>query len=356
MNSSHRSPISVDAFSDVLRHWNPPEWRAGLVDLSAPWGIQVSGKLAGFYLVLAGQCVLTQSSSGNQKPLCKGQAVLWSQGSGHHLQDAAESHVSSYSDILDLRGQGRPTQRGCEEMGLAPSGNGEDPGKSAVAKMPVPILSQPRRGEPMVRLIYGHFSTALPGVQTLTAGIEPLVCFDTESCPAFRNLDSFVQSVLDEQAARKPGWEAVVDHLVLIVFFQVLRAFVREAGAARDADPGSFTAALRASLDDTVAPALSLMHRYPDRPWSVVELAHRANVSKSSFSEHFRQVLGKPPLQYLTEYRVRVACQLLRDTELGVKEISARVGYRSVSSFSNVFKRWTGQAPAAFRRINQQQH
>jgi AraC-like DNA-binding protein len=72
--------------------------------------------------------------------------------------------------------------------------------------------------------------------------------------------------------------------------------------------------------------------------------------AKSAFSERFREVVGKPPLQYLTEYRIRKACQLLRDTRLGVKEISSQVGYDSASSFSNAFKRWMGKSPGAFRR------
>jgi AraC-like DNA-binding protein len=93
-----------------------------------------------------------------------------------------------------------------------------------------------------------------------------------------------------------------------------------------------------------------VIHSRPEAAWTVTSLAEQVNMSKSAFSERFREVVGKPPLHYLTEYRLRKACQLLSETRLGVKEISSQVGYDSVSSFSTAFKRWIGNSPSAFHR------
>jgi H+/Cl- antiporter ClcA len=67
--------------------------------------------------------------------------------------------------------------------------------------------------------------------------------------------------------------------------------------------------------------------------------------------EGFRALLGRPPIRYLTEWRLNLASGLLRTTTLGVAEIGAKVGYTSEEAFSRAFKRSLGQAPAHWRAI-----
>lgn len=108
--------------------------------------------------------------------------------------------------------------------------------------------------------------------------------------------------------------------------------------------------AMESILDPGLAPVLSLIHQQPENPWTVASLADHAHMSRSSFSETFTRVLGVPPLQYLRRYRMEVARRLLEDSSLGLKQIAARTGYRSVSAFSVAFKRATGVAPRDYRQ------
>ena len=79
------------------------------------------------------------------------------------------------------------------------------------------------------------------------------------------------------------------------------------------------------------------------------ELASGAAVSRSLLDERFRQVLGRSPIRYLTEWRMHLAEELLATTELGVVPIAHRVGYDSEEGFSRAFKRGHGLSPSHWR-------
>jgi transcriptional regulator GlxA family with amidase domain len=107
---------------------------------------------------------------------------------------------------------------------------------------------------------------------------------------------------------------------------------------------------LVALRDPVLAPVLALMHGKPEQQWSVGALARRTAVSRSVLDERFREVLGQPPIRYLTQWRMHLAENLLRTTDLTVYDISRRVGYQSDEAFSRAFKRERGQSPAHWRR------
>src|SRR5437588_8340304 len=105
-------------------------------------------------------------------------------------------------------------------------------------------------------------------------------------------------------------------------------------------------AALR---DPVLAPALSLLHRSPERKWTVAELAAGAAASRSLLDERFRQVLGRSPIRYLTEWRMHLAEDLLATTDVGVAVVARRVGYDAEEAFSRAFKRAHGESPSVWR-------
>lgn len=106
---------------------------------------------------------------------------------------------------------------------------------------------------------------------------------------------------------------------------------------------------LGALRDPVLAPALAAMHTAPERKWTLLELAHAAQVSISLLDERFRSVLGLAPIRYLTGWRMHCAADLLRSTDLGVAAVARRVGYESEEAFSRAFKRETGVAPSNWR-------
>ena len=75
-------------------------------------------------------------------------------------------------------------------------------------------------------------------------------------------------------------------------------------------------------------------------------------MSRSALAGRFKELLGMPPMQYITRLRLQEALHLLGDTDGSVAEIAHRVGYESEAAFNRAFKRYVGQPPAAWRKNN----
>jgi AraC-like DNA-binding protein len=134
------------------------------------------------------------------------------------------------------------------------------------------------------------------------------------------------------------------------MFYQSLRAYIN----GTDREPEQQGEAVQSVVSDpAIGLVVGLLHNQPGDPWTVASLARWTNMSRSAFSERFRDVIGQPPLHYLTEVRMARACHMLTNTELSVKQIAALVGYESPSSFTNAFKRWNGTSPANYRTASQ---
>ena len=127
-----------------------------------------------------------------------------------------------------------------------------------------------------------------------------------------------------------------------LLLVEVLKLHLASAPAAER----GWMAAIR---DPVLAPALAAIHASPERKWSVAGLAREANVSISLLDERFRLVLGLAPIRYLTGWRMHVAEDLLRSSDLSVAVVARRVGYDAEEAFSRAFKRTHGQAPSVWR-------
>lgn len=97
--------------------------------------------------------------------------------------------------------------------------------------------------------------------------------------------------------------------------------------------------------------AVEGMHRSPAAPWTVETLARVAGMSRATFARRFNDVVGEPPLSYLTAWRMIVAAKLLRERDASVAQVAKDVGYDSAFAFSRAFKRHSGSAPSISRRI-----
>jgi transcriptional regulator GlxA family with amidase domain len=156
-----------------------------------------------------------------------------------------------------------------------------------------------------------------------------------------RWVDASIQYAIDVTTEGKHT-EVPSTRLSESVVIEILRTHL--AGAP-SSDHG-WIAALR---DPVLAPALAQLHAHPERKWTVNDLASSASVSRSLLDERFRRVLGRPPIRYLTDWRLHLARGLLANTQLTVAQIARRVGYDSVEAFSRAFKRAYGRAPSASR-------
>lgn len=157
--------------------------------------------------------------------------------------------------------------------------------------------------------------------------------------PARNWFDASITYALDETSSHSPIRWTKLPELLLI---ELLRLHLANAPASQ----GGWLAGLR---DPVLAPAMKAIHAAPERKWTVADLAAEASVSRSLLDGRFRDVLGLPPMRYVNEWRMRVAQDLLANTEATAGTIARRVGYESEEAFSRAFKRARGQSPSLWR-------
>lgn len=142
----------------------------------------------------------------------------------------------------------------------------------------------------------------------------------------------------DEIVKDQPGQEAVLDRLLDLLLIAVLRAWF----ARPDADaPGWY----RAYGDPVVGPALRMIHHNPAHHWTVASLAEATNVSRATLARRFNDLVGEPPMTFLTSWRIALAADLLREPEATVGTVAHQVGYGSPFALSIAFKRLRGISP-----------
>ncbi|MEU1201540.1 AraC family transcriptional regulator [Streptomyces sp. NPDC005813] len=146
-----------------------------------------------------------------------------------------------------------------------------------------------------------------------------------------------------EIADPSAGSRAMASRLLDLLFIKALRAWSAADGAG--GSPGWLTAA----LDRSLGPALWAMHRRPEQPWSVEELADLASMSRAAFAARFTRLVGDPPARYLARLRLARAADRLATTTEAVGSIGRTVGYDSEAAFSRAFTREYGAAPRVWR-------
>ncbi|XVS64943.1 AraC family transcriptional regulator [Actinosynnema sp. CA-299493] len=138
------------------------------------------------------------------------------------------------------------------------------------------------------------------------------------------------------------GSDALVPALLDALLLYLLRTWF-----SGSAEVTGWAAALN---DPVTATALHHIHRDPAHPWTVAALAATAGLSRAPFAKRFTALVGRPPLTYLTWWRMTTAARLLRDTDAPLSRIAGQVGYTSEFAFAAAFKRAHGTAPGRYRR------
>ena len=156
-------------------------------------------------------------------------------------------------------------------------------------------------------------------------------------------MEATIQAVLAEALNWRSGTETVLTRLSEVLFIQALRAYFARL-------PEGEANWFRAALDPQIGTALTAIHQNPAHEWQVAALAAESAMSRSAFAARFTQLVGEPPLQHVTRWRIHKAARLLCEKNYSVAQVAAHSGYQSEAAFSKVFKQWTGQSPTAYRR------
>ena len=300
----------MDVLTDALAALRTNRPESSLVQVSAPWGLRFSPvKGAGFHVVLQGSCWLLPPD-GDPIALGPGDVVFLHEGRGHGL---ADSPTASLDDF-------RP------DSFAPPDPGGADAGVTRLLCGAYGLDQS--RPHPLLR--------DLPSVVHLPARVG--------RHPSLRATIDLLGSELERP---RPGSDAVVPALVDVLLLYILRSWYdeRDAEHRRTGWAGAFT-------DPGISAALDAIHADPRHPWTLEALAGRAGMSRAVFARRFNSLVGEPPLTYLTQWRMRLAARLLRETKLSLAAVGEQVGYTSAFAFAKAFKRELGTAPGTYRAQN----
>ncbi|GAA3576551.1 AraC family transcriptional regulator [Amycolatopsis ultiminotia] len=157
--------------------------------------------------------------------------------------------------------------------------------------------------------------------------------------PAAGSAVPSAEAMAEEVTRTGPGQMLVLERLLDLILVSALRGWFDEAPDW-----------CRGMDDPWTGTALRLMYDSPAYPWTVAELAAKTGVSRAAFARRFTALVGEPPMTHLTGWRIALAAELLRDTDLTVDAIARRVGYSGAFALSVAFKRVRGSRPSDHRR------
>jgi len=189
-------------------------------------------------------------------------------------------------------------------------------------------------------IVCGSLSFDRASLKPITQLLPSFILIKTEQARALA-LHNTMQALASEMAEQTPGSEVVATRLAEVLFIQLLRAHIAS-------EPERDKGWLRAIFDPQIGTALNAIHDSLRTQWTVESLAEAAGMSRSGFAVHFKELLGQTPLEYVTEWRMQKAMQLLRQRDTKLIEIARSVGYESGTAFSKAFRRVVGANPGEY--------
>lgn len=218
--------------------------------------------------------------------------------------------------------------------------------KDLTPSLVAPTTEETRHGDASqpatMRLLGGYFRFDPANAQLLVRLLPAIVHIASGEAGAAR-LRRIVELVAEEAVAARPGRDLILERLVEVLLVEALR--YRSATAEKQE-----RGLLAGLADPGLARPLRAIHADVSRRWTVEELARAAGMSRAVFAEKFARKVGLPPMQYLLEWRMAVAKDLLRRDRPALADLAESVGYQSASAFSTAFTRHVGCPPSEFAR------
>jgi AraC-like DNA-binding protein len=280
-------------------------------DAAAPLLEPGAERVVIFHLITEGECHV---EIGDEPPvhLTAGDVVVFPQGHAHRM---------------------------CSQPGVPPATG---------ARLDEVLSRRPRQliyggGGPATRLVCGYLACDRRLAEMLLAGLPVLLRVNVRGSSAGMWLEASVRYALAEARSPRPGGAGVLAKLAEVLFIEVLRLYVNQQSEGR-------IGWLAAVGDRIVGAALNQLHARPAHTWTLDELAREAHTSRSVLAERFQYLVGSSPMQYLTQWRMLLAANLLTRSNAPLARIAEDVGYQTDTAFSRAFRREFGSPPATWRR------
>ena len=299
----------MDPLSDVLSLLRPKSAISAGLDAGGEWSIRFpSHEGIKFNAVMRGACWVQVEGKAEPQLIRAGDCFLLTRGRPFFLATGLGMSSIDSSVIYDRAVNGIATCNGGDDFSL----------------------------------IGGRFTFESDHADLLSSALPPIVHVHDASSQA-----AVLRWALDQLAIEvrvsQPGQAFMADYLAQIMLLQVLRLWLATGS-------GKSAGWLGALSEPRLARAIGAMHAEPSRRWTLASLADHAGMSRTTFAERFRKVVGRPPLDYLTEWRMRLAADRLRRTGDSVASIAFAVGYESEAAFSTAFRRVISRPPTRYRQ------
>lgn len=216
---------------------------------------------------------------------------------------------------------------------------------SSSASLPdASLINQPIEPEaegPVTSMLCGFFEFQSKAAWPLLDGLPNAIVLDLQEAGRVMGTPALIQLIVSELENASPGADAAVNELAYVLFIHVLRAQMQH---------GLEHGLLCALFDPKIGRGLNLVHANPAASWTLEKLARNIGMSRSTFAERFKQLVGMTPMRYVTQWRMQEAVDLLQTTALSIAAIAERCGYTSEVAFRKAFRSVIGVPPGQFRR------
>lgn len=281
--------------------------------LSSPWALSMPPmpNCMMFHLLVDGFAVFDNGETSFE--LKSGDFVLFPKGEGHTLSDGECKMVTPLAEL--------PIEQVTERYEMLTYGGG---GKTS-------------------KLICGALIFQHPLAIKLLGILPSFIKIDGEAETSVGIVGS-ISSLLESEAQNiSVGAEAVIARLADILVIASMRQYLSELSD----DKLGWLGALE---DDRIGRSLKLIHDKPDTHWSLEDLAAEIGMSRTSFAQQFKRLVGNTPMEYLTEWRMSLAFSKLQLSKDTVLSIALDIGYQSEAAFSRAFKKVIGKSPGEVRK------
>jgi AraC-like DNA-binding protein len=270
-----------------------------------------------YHVVTAGSCWISLVGNNASEPvkLTEGDIVVVPHGDPHVVSSAPGMRAEPNFDVY-----GKPGEDVAVPFRLQTGGDG--PSES--------------------RLICGFFSCDVRPFNPLLDSLPRFMRVGRDSLASHSLLDEFIRFATTEMRNKRAGSQSVLNRLSELMFVEVIRLYM-------DQLEGGNTGWLAGLRDPLVGRALTLLHARPSHAWTLEQLASEAAASRSVLADRFNDLVGYPPIQYLTRWRMQIAARRLMDPTARIASVAHEVGYESEAAFSRAFKKFVGQSPGQWR-------
>jgi AraC-like DNA-binding protein len=282
------------------------------VRAGAPWGLGLPQSPGASFHALTSGTAWLRVEGAEPLQLMPGDLLLLPTGIPHRLSSAPD-------------GPCRPFDRSVKEELMTPDGDLLLEGDGAVTT-----------------IVCAGYDYDHEVAQSLLSLLPPVLHVPADPVQGAK-IGAVVALLASELGTRDAGARAAVARLIDLLLIQAVRAWSANAPV----EPPSW---LRALNDPVIARALAALHGRPAEPWTIESLAAEVHVSRATLARRFAELVGEPPLTYLTRWRMDLAARRLKDTTEPVEAIARAVGYTSEYSFNRAFSRHRGQPPGRYRR------